>query len=80
MGTVLHVCVYDWCVWRVTVLAVCVHRKRGAPQGSVFGLAQAPGGEQREGGSLQVWKNNSQRHANSQKQYSHKEILATFQC
>lgn len=42
-GTVLHVCVCDWCVRRVPVLTVCVHRKRGVPQGSVLGLAQTSG-------------------------------------
>lgn len=31
--------------WRlVTVLAVCVCRKRGEPRGSILGLAQTPGG------------------------------------
>lgn len=65
----------EWCVWGVLVLAVCAHRKQGVPQGSVLGLAQTP---ERRGG-IQVWKNNSQRAANSQKQYRHKEPLAILQ-
>lgn len=79
VGTALHV--YVTSVYGVSQCWLCVFTGNEeyprAPFSAWLRLQKGGGGV---GGILQVWKNNSQRAANSQKQYDHKETLATLQC